>query len=184
MRPKVLFYLCSIAMFLMMISASAGQNDIGKAQDFYLEGQRHMRDGNFTAANEAFMKAEIVLRTVSELPQAAALEEIASGPDTGNGEAQPAVRSLDPDIYYNLGVGALQKGDFAQAEAAFLRVTELSPLDKEACYNLGVLYEKYLDKPRAAIKYYTRYINLSDSNDRDVGQVKGWIRDIQERARR
>jgi len=57
------------------------------------------------------------------------------------------------------------------------------PLDKDACYNLGVLYEKYLDKPREAIKFYTRYINLADEADNDAEQVKAWVADIKERMR-
>jgi tetratricopeptide (TPR) repeat protein len=159
------------------------QKDIQKAQEFYRAGQKYMLEGDFAAANEEFMKAEIVLRTSSELPSPAAPRDIPALPVRGQEPAAAPSRALDPDIYYNLGVGALQKGDFIQAEAAFLRVIELTPLDKEACYNLGVLYEKYIGKPAEALKFYTRYINLSGEGDRDIEQVKGWIKDLKERAR-
>ncbi|MDD4940888.1 MAG: tetratricopeptide repeat protein, partial [Candidatus Omnitrophica bacterium] len=167
------------------------QKELGQAREFYRAGQKYMLQGDFASANEEFMKAEIVLRSSPEVP----LPEAPSGGSeaSSGGSEAPALpqemaaapsNALDPDIYYNLGVGALQKGDFTQAEAAFLRVAELSPLDKEACYNLGVLYEKYLDKPQEAIRFYTRYVDLSDTGDRDVDRVKGWIADLKERMKR
>jgi tetratricopeptide (TPR) repeat protein len=161
------------------------QEAVQKAKDFYREGQRHMREGNFSAANEAFMKAEITLR--SEKAASAVLpSEQGRGPaqPEGTGSAPvPAKAAMDPNIYYNLGAGALQKGDFIQAEAAFRRVVELVPTDKESCYNLGVLYEKYLNRPKDALKYYLRYVNLSDEKDLDVERVKGWIGEINAQAR-
>ncbi len=174
------------------------QKELGQAREFYRAGQKYMLQGDFASANEEFMKAEIVLRTSSEVPLPEApsggYEAFSKGSEASSGGSEaPALtqekaaapgNALDPDIYYNLGVGALQKGDFAQAEAAFLRVAELSPLDKEACYNLGVLYEKYLNKPQEAIRFYTRYVNLSDTGDRDVDRVKGWIADLKERMKR
>lgn len=160
------------------------QKDLRKAQEFYSAGQRYMLAGDFAAANEEFMKAEIVLRTAPELPHPDdGAQPYPSVERTPGRTASPGL-PLDPDIYYNLGVGALQKGDFIQAEAAFLRVIELTPLDKDACYNLGVLYEKYLNKPQEAVRFYTRYVNLSDAKDTDVERVKGWIADIKERMKR
>ncbi|MFA6384543.1 MAG: tetratricopeptide repeat protein [Candidatus Omnitrophota bacterium] len=165
-----------------------GPENIKQAQGFYRAGQKYMRDGNFTAANDAFAKAEFVLSAADPLPITS--EDAFDAPprllpQAPRSQALPAVpaNALDPDIYYNLGVGALQKGDFVQAEAAFRRVLELSPIDAEACYNLGVLYEKYLDRPKDARVYYTRYINLSDEGDRDAARVKSWIKEIDERAR-
>jgi tetratricopeptide (TPR) repeat protein len=161
--------------------------DLKQAQEFYAAGQKHMREGDFTAANDAFEKAEMVLSAVETLPAIPAPEVPAQLPaQQGAGRrgasAVPA-DTLDPNIYFNLGVGALQKGDFIQAEAAFLRVVDLSPLDKESFYNLGVLYEKYLDRPKDALKYYKRYIDLCAGSARDVETVKGWIKGIKERVR-
>ena len=163
-----------------------GQEYMTRAQELYRAGQKHMLDGNFTAANDAFMKAETVLRAEESMPVAPASYEQDQSPPP-EAAIPPAIvkagHALDPNIYYNLGVGALQKGDFVQAEAAFLRVVELAPLDKEACYNLGVLYEKYLDRPKEALKFYRRYVDLADDDDRDIERVKGWIKEIDQRAR-
>jgi len=169
-----------------------GPVHIRQAQEFYSAGQQYMKDGNFTAANDAFMKAELVLSSVETLPEVPEAPDAQprlqqpppppQAPQIKSSSVVPAV-ALDPDIYYNLGVGALQKGDFIQAEAAFLRVVELAPLDKEACYNLGVLYEKYIYRPKDAVSYYKRYIVLSDEGDRDAERVKGWVKEINERAR-
>jgi tetratricopeptide (TPR) repeat protein len=144
-----------------------------------------MRENNFSAANDAFMKAELTLRSETAAPAVLPPEQgrgSAQPNGTENGPA-PSKAAIDPNIYYNLGAGALQKGDFIQAEAAFRRVVELVPTDKESCYNLGVLYEKYLNRPKDALKYYLRYVNLSDEKDLDVERVKGWIREINAQAR-
>ena len=179
------FAVFSWAAGLCAAPQAQSQEAVQKAKDFYREGQKYMRENNFSAANDAFMKAELTLRS----------EEAASAvlpPGQGRGSAQPngtesspapAKAAIDPNIYYNLGAGALQKGDFIQAEAALRRVVELVPTDKEACYNLGVLYEKYLNRPKDALKYYLRYINLSDEKDLDVERVKGWIREINSQVR-
>jgi tetratricopeptide (TPR) repeat protein len=179
------FAVFPLAAGLCAAPQAQSQEAVQKAKDFYREGQRHMRENNFSAANDAFMKAELTLR--SEEASSAVLP-----PGQGLGSAQPkgtesspapAKAAVDPDIYYNLGAGALQKGDFIQAEAALRRVVELVPTDKEACYNLGVLYEKYLNRPKDALKYYLRYVNLSDEKDLDVERVKGWIREINSQVR-
>jgi tetratricopeptide (TPR) repeat protein len=161
------------------------QEDVRKAKDFYREGQRYMREGNFSAANDAFMKAELILRSEEAAPAVLSPEpsQTSAQPQEQQKNPSPAKSAIDPNIYYNLGVGALQKGDFIQAEAAFRRVVELVPEDKESCYNLGVLYEKYLNRPKDALKYYLRYVNLCDEHDLDVERVKGWIRDINAQAR-
>lgn len=188
---RVVFFCC------VMVPIAAGQarcgqaaessGDLGQAQDFYQAGRKHMQEGDFTAANEAFEKAEMALHTADTLPELPAAFDVSVQPlpqPPRSPEPSAAVAgAFDPDIYFNLGVGALQKGDFIQAETAFLRVVDMSPLDKESCYNLGVLYEKYLDRPKDARVYYTRYINLSDDGDPDAGRVKSWIKGIDERAR-
>ena len=200
MRPARLITLINVLCFAALGSLQGPvccaqdeqeKKELGQAREFYRAGQKYMLQGDFASANEEFMKAEIVLRSSSEvlLPEAPSGGSEASSGGSGapalpQEKAAAPGNALDPDIYYNLGVGALQKGDFAQAEAAFLRVAELSPLDKEACYNLGVLYEKYLNKPQEAIRFYTRYVNLSDTGDRDVDRVKGWIADLKERMKR
>jgi tetratricopeptide (TPR) repeat protein len=179
------FAVFSWAAVLCAAPQAQSQEAVQKAKDFYREGQKYMRENNFSAANDAFMKAELTLR--SEEAGSAVLS-----PGQGPGSAQPkgteiipgpAKAAIDPNIYYNLGVGALQKGDFIQAEAALRRVVELVPTDKESCYNLGVLYEKYLNRPKDALKYYLRYVNLSNDQDLDVERVKGWIREINSQVR-
>ena len=161
------------------------QEQVGRAKEFYHAGQKFMREGNFTAANDAFMKAETILRSEGSI-----VPETAPGPSAAAAITQivepppaPASQTLSPDIYYNLGVAALEKGDFIQAEAAFKRVVELDPQDKDACYNLGVLYEKFLNKKKEAVKYYLRYINLSGSESTDVERVKGWVKALEQETR-
>lgn len=172
----------------------SGQSSVSRAREFYQAGRGFMRDGNFTAANDAFLKAETILSGGGSVLLDLSPEPSMARAPAGNGGPRDASRvqpvpesavskALGPDIYYNLGVAALEKGDFIQAEAAFRRVVELDPGDKDACYNLGVLYEKFLDDKTRAVKYYLRYVNLAGTESPDAGRVKGWIKIIQDEAR-
>jgi tetratricopeptide (TPR) repeat protein len=177
-----------IVMCMACSHICAGQStdnagELKKVEDFYNAGKKYMQAGNFSAANEEFMKAELVLRLRREMPTELLTFDSVAAPNAAIEANVVPEHALEPNVYYNLGVGALQKGDFAQAESAFLRVLQINPLDKEACYNLGVLYEKFLDRPEEAVRYYTRYINLTDDADRDVEQVKSWIKEMKQRAR-
>ncbi|MCU0651000.1 MAG: tetratricopeptide repeat protein [Candidatus Omnitrophica bacterium] len=154
-----------------------------QAKDYYRAGQKYMREGDFSAANGAFMKAELLLRAEDAVSPASPQYPPLVPSSRLKEQDDRSRKTIGPDIYYNLGVGALQKGDFLQAEAAFRRVVELVPTDKEACYNLGVLYEKFLARPKDALKYYLRYVNLADDADADVERVKGWIKQINSQER-
>ena len=48
----------------------------------------------------------------------------------------------NPILYYNLGFLYKQKGDFTNAENAFLKTLELQPTHLEATHSLGVIYLK------------------------------------------
>lgn len=79
-----------------------------------------------------------------------------------------------------LGVIKRQQGDFAAAEQAWLRATEVHPEYAYAWYNLGVLYDLYLQDLPAALEHYQRYQDLSGSAGRDE-TVARWIADIENR---
>jgi tetratricopeptide (TPR) repeat protein len=83
----------------------------------------------------------------------------------------------NPNLYYNLAVEYLKTYNYSLAEEEFKRVIALNPKDKDAYYNLGVLYESYIIDKKQAIICYTQYLKLaSRAQDRD--KVKAWIKQI------
>jgi len=71
-------------------------------------------------------------------------------------------------------------GRFDAAEAAYLKAIRHAPDFADPLLNLAILYDLYLDRPAQAIKYYRRYLAMSDKSDK---QVKLWLADLQRRAK-
>ena len=64
-------------------------------------------------------------------------------------------------------------GAFSEAEDLLRRAEAIEPKHALVNYNLGVLYELYLQDYSLAIKYYERYVSVSTAED--VETVKRWI---------
>ncbi|MFC1592401.1 tetratricopeptide repeat protein [Candidatus Omnitrophota bacterium] len=95
-----------------------------------------------------------------------------------------AIESIpaNADIYYNLAVEYLKTKQFDLAAEAFQQVIRLNPRDKDAHYNLGVLYEGDIKDLRQAKFHYSRYVKLAKKGS-DVNEVRKWIRDINEQLK-
>jgi len=65
------------------------------------------------------------------------------------------------------------QGKFRRAEQDLNRLLDIDDDHRRAHFNLGVLYELYLQEYDAAIDHYERYVELS--NEADVDVVKRWI---------
>jgi tetratricopeptide (TPR) repeat protein len=167
------------------------QQRLDEAKDHFSLGQSFIKEGNYSAANSEFAKAELMLQEAS-----------ITQPDTASGEAEPRKEKAadentqvskatshyleeikketsSPDYYYNLGIDYLKKGQFVQAEESFKLTINLNPLDKDACYNLAVLYENYLGNQEKALKYYQQYLNIN-GGAADADQVKSWIKALKQ----
>jgi len=83
----------------------------------------------------------------------------------------------NPNLHYNLAVEYLKTYNYSLAEEEFKRVIALNPKDKDAYYNLGVLYESYIIDKKQAIICYTQYLRLASRAD-DRNKVKAWIKQI------
>jgi tetratricopeptide (TPR) repeat protein len=66
------------------------------------------------------------------------------------------------------------RGEFTKAEDLLRRAEAINPDHPLVNYNLGVLYELYLQDYPLAIKYYKRYVSISAQAD-DVETVQRWI---------
>lgn len=79
-----------------------------------------------------------------------------------------------------LGLIKRRNGDFVGAESAWRAAIDAHPEYAYAWYNLGVLYDLYLQNLPAALVHYQAYQNLTDGTDDDV-TVDRWIVDLQNR---
>jgi tetratricopeptide (TPR) repeat protein len=169
------------------------QDTLAKAQEHYEAGKRYMQAGNYTAANDEFNRVEFLMQEAQSIyaepgGARAQTQETSLPEDAEKKQMEKALsyylkelkkETNNPSYYYNLGIEYLINGKFVQAEEAFKLVLNLDPLDKGACYNLGVLYENYLGNKEKALKYYQQYLNIVPDAP-DAATVQGWITSLKE----
>ncbi len=182
--PVVLFFWAAFAL-AQDPSIISRKQKLEKAKDYFSLGQLFIKNGNYSAANAEFAKAELMLQEAAITPAENKIPQKAGEKDESKQVEKVMTYYLEeikketssPDYYYNLGVDYLNKGQFVLAEESFKLVVNLNPLDKDACYNLGILYENYLGNKEKAQKYYQQYLNIAPDAP-DAQQVKGWIKQI------
>jgi tetratricopeptide (TPR) repeat protein len=69
----------------------------------------------------------------------------------------------DPNALYLIGMAYAKKSMLAEAQAAFLQVTELAPRFAAAFYQLGIAYQG-LDQPEKALEAYGKANELDPAN--------------------
>ncbi len=74
-----------------------------------------------------------------------------------------ATNPKDPNALFLIGMAYAKKSMLAEAQAAFLQVTELAPKFAAAFYQLGVA-EQGLDRPEKALEAYKRTNELDPAN--------------------
>jgi Flp pilus assembly protein TadD len=93
----------------------------------------------------------------------------------------PAVASEqagDSELYNNIAIAYREHGEFKKAEESYRKAIGLNPKFASAHYNLGVLYDLYLNRPREAVRFYQDYEKLVGKNE----TVDVWIMDLEKRA--
>jgi tetratricopeptide (TPR) repeat protein len=162
-----------------------------KAKDYFSIGQLFIKEGNYSAANGEFAKAELMLQDASITAPEDEARNKTAGNDKTESEKKQVEKAMsyyleeikketsNPDYYFNLAIDYLNKGQFVLAEESFKLVINLNPLDKDACYNLGILYDNYLGNKEKAFKYYQQYLNLAPDAP-DAPLVKGWMKAIKD----
>jgi tetratricopeptide (TPR) repeat protein len=109
-------------------------------------------------------------KAVSEYTMAIALAE--------KSPAEPPGKSTSFELYNNLGIAYREGGDFKKAEEAYRKAIALNPNYAAAYYNLGVLYDLYLNQPSDALRNYREYEKLAGQNQ----NVDVWIQDLEQRT--
>jgi tetratricopeptide (TPR) repeat protein len=77
-----------------------------------------------------------------------------------------------------LGIVERKLGKFAEAETAYQRTIAIEPNYAPAYFNLGVLYDLYLDEPKKALEQFEHYLTLAGDNK----QVAGWVIELRKRV--
>ncbi len=62
-------------------------------------------------------------------------------------------------LHYNLGYMFFQIRDYKRAAAEFIRSVELDPGNDAAYFNLGIIYDDFLEDNKTAILYYKKYLD-------------------------
>jgi len=89
-----------------------------------------------------------------------------------------AGRVASPELYNNLAIAYREHGEFKKAEETYRKAITLDPKFATAYYNLGVLYDLYLNQPSDAVRCYREYEKLVGQNQ----TVDVWIADLEQRA--
>jgi tetratricopeptide (TPR) repeat protein len=73
------------------------------------------------------------------------------------------------------------QGRFTEAERSYLEAIKADTGYANAWFNLGVLYELYLQSPVLALEHYERFRELHAADDA-TGEVDKWIADLRRRT--
>lgn len=162
-------------------------------QSRYLQGLSYLEQGQFESAQRVFEsliksdpdRAElhnalgilfrrrgILDKSIAEYKMAIALVESPS--------AAPSGRPASSELYNNLAIAYRERGEFKKAEETYRKAITLDPKFEAAYYNLGVLYDLYLNQPSDAVQNYRDYERLAGPNQ----TVDVWIEDLEQRAAR
>ncbi len=90
------------------------------------------------------------------------------------GEVMMATDMEMRDMHYNMGTVYTKEGKYKESEREYLSALRIDPSDAESHYNLGVLYDDYLNDKQNAVRHYKAYLKLRP-NANDVNMVKEWL---------
>jgi tetratricopeptide (TPR) repeat protein len=94
---------------------------------------------------------------------------------------QAIARNPEDAVAYNhLGILQRRKGLFQEALVQYQRAIEIDSNYALAHFNLGILFELYLQDLEKALQQYRIYLDLTSEENE---QVAGWIADIERRLK-
>lgn len=111
-------------------------------------------------------------KAIGEYTAAIALSERSTEASSG--------RATSYELHNNLAIAYREHGEFKKAEEAYRKAMALNPNFAPVYYNLGVLYDLYLNQPGEAVRYYRDYERLAGKSQ----TVDVWIADLEQRTAR
>ncbi len=182
---------CSVGSLMQAANSAADTPRVqapARAQRDYRKAVSALQAGNYEQAEAALQSF------VTEYPGYANAYVNLAIVVAQRGDNEAAVRLLQHAIEVDagnvyalnrLGLIRRQQGEFAAAEQAWLEATRVNPDYPNAWYNLGVLYDLYLQDLDAAVNHYQRYHDLAAAADfateTETAGVQRWIADLQRR---
>ncbi len=82
------------------------------------------------------------------------------------------------NAYNEYAIFLRKQGRFTDAEAVYLKALRHWEASADTHFNIGILYDLYLDQPARALHHYHRYQVLTGQSNREVA---GWIADLERR---
>ncbi|MCP4652167.1 MAG: tetratricopeptide repeat protein [Candidatus Omnitrophica bacterium] len=207
LKKYLLSFVCSAICFVALAQTSDYGVSINTAEDYYLKGKEFLRNDEYEEANKAFMQAQKILKDVDVKPhtqvsrvdvpsEGVIIPAVTSVVDNPLERAKEAYYNEDfknakrfyeqalekyPKnhfIHYNLGVLHLRLKEYNQAAEEFKKVVLHRKKDADSYYNLGVIYENYINDRRNAVKCYKKYVKYSSAK-RQRKVVQSWIDGIE-----
>jgi tetratricopeptide (TPR) repeat protein len=148
--------------------------DLGRAEALYRSAAEAPGAAS-PAKAEAAANLGVALARQGRWAEAAAALEAATAM---NGDAPEAATAAH--VLFDLGVAYRHLGRYDDARAAYERALALAPGDVDIAYNLGILYELYLNRPGPALAAYRRYVAAGGP---EAARVSRWIEAIETRQR-
>jgi tetratricopeptide (TPR) repeat protein len=93
----------------------------------------------------------------------------------------PSPRAREPAVL-DTARQHVAAGRYREAEKLYLTGLQRDPTNAQLHYNLGVLYDDYLQKPREAARYYRKYLSLNPAAA-DAGIVRSWLPELDAQSR-
>lgn len=93
----------------------------------------------------------------------------------------PSPRAWEPAVL-DIARQHVAAGRYREAEKLYLTGLQRDPTNAQLHYNLGVLYDDYLQKPREAARYYRKYLSLNPAAA-DAGLVRSWLPELDAQSR-
>lgn len=191
------FLIAGLCIERAFVFAQSDEQRMQRAQEYFSAGKEFLRQGNYTAADNEFKKAQQLLGAGAAAvpkpkPAAVPLVAVKESAEKEKERAKSAQLARDPlsyyvkaielnpknaDLHYNLALEYMKNNHYKEAEVELKRTLQLNPRDKDTCYNLGVIYESYFSDKAQAVYYYSRYVALAPRAD-DAWRVRVWIKDL------
>lgn len=173
--------------------APAGSSAKAVSPASYQQGIAYFEQGQFEAAQRIFESlifshpdriefhnALGVLFRRRGMPDKAVSEYTMAISIAESSSAASSNRTVASELYNNLAIAHRESGKFKTAEEAYRKAITLNPNFATAYYNLGVLYDLYLNQPLDAVQCFREFERLAGRNQ----TVDVWIADLEQRIAR
>ena len=154
-----------------VLPSSLLEADIKKIKDMVKGGEKSVE----VSINSVSSSSSLL--TGKETTQSATKKISLSKASSPAATADNNVSFSKADYYYNRGVDLFKSRKYRTAVEMFKKAYRFNPQDSDSCYNLGIIYDEYLDSPRRAKVWYERFLKLKPEGE-DAERVREYLQDL------